>query len=318
MTRGSESPPAVERPPLVTVGIPAYDRPGELERAVTSALAQDYPRIEVLVSDDASPGVSVRQVLERLAAADARLRFVTQPRNLGHAANYQWVLEAARGDYFMWLSDDDWIDGEYVSRCVAALSADPATALVCGLARYYRGAAHVIDERPTNLASARAGVRLMQYFASVSVNGPLFGVFRRAELLEAGFPPGVGGDWMLIAGVAARGRVRTLSEVHIHRSLTGLGADGSRLAQSFGMRGAAARHHHAVMAARLWAEITLGAGAYGRMNPTARLVVATISAALILARFTLLPLTRVLLGPATAASFETRISAWLRARQGGG
>jgi glycosyltransferase involved in cell wall biosynthesis len=303
--------------PLVTIGIPAYDRPAELDRAVRSALAQDHPAIEVLVSDDASPDPAVETVLGVLAASDARVRHVRQPRNLGHAGNYQWVLENARGEYFMWLADDDWIDPGYVSRCLAALEDDPTTILVCGLARCYEAGVHVLDERPTNLQSARAGLRLIRYFSRVSLNGALFGLARHARLLEIGFPQVVGGDWMLIAAVAARGRVRTLDEVHIHRSLTGLGSDASQLARSFGIRGVVARQHHVFVAARIWADTALGAGACGGMGRIARIVVATIAAASIVIRFTLAPMGLAALAPSAASKVEGRISAGLRARESG-
>src|SRR5450755_1365208 len=116
--------------PLVTIGIPAYNRPADLERAVRSALAQDYSPIELLISDDASPDPEVARLGARLAEGDSRVRFVRQACNAGHAVNYQWLLKAARGAYFMWLSDDDWIDPSYVTHCLAALQADPATVLV--------------------------------------------------------------------------------------------------------------------------------------------------------------------------------------------
>ena len=99
-----------------------------------SALAQTYSGIEVVVSDDASPHPDVASVLRSLAAVDHRVRVISQPHNLGHTANYRRVLEAARGEFFMWLADDDWIEPDYVERCVAVLRGDPSAGLVCGLA----------------------------------------------------------------------------------------------------------------------------------------------------------------------------------------
>ena len=145
--------------PLVTVGIPTYNRAETAERAVRSVLAQDHPAIDVVVSDDAS-GDDTLAVLERLASEDPRVRYLRQPVNLGHARNFQALLDAARGEYFMWLSDDDRIDPDYVSRCLAALSSEPGLVLVAGLARYHSGDAHVIDERPTDLLSRRPGARV--------------------------------------------------------------------------------------------------------------------------------------------------------------
>ena len=40
--------------PLITIGIPTYNRVSLLKGCVESALAQSYPNIEVIVSDNAS------------------------------------------------------------------------------------------------------------------------------------------------------------------------------------------------------------------------------------------------------------------------
>jgi glycosyltransferase involved in cell wall biosynthesis len=300
---------------LVTIGIPTYNRAASLERAVRSALQQDHPELEVLVSDDASPDPNVGVVISRLTAADPRVRAIRQERNLGHAANYQCVLAAARGKYFMWLADDDWIEPEYVSRCLTALTADAATMLVCGLGRYYVGGRHVIDERPINLESLRPGARIVRYFSRVSLNGPLFGLARHSDLLTLGFPQDIGGDWLLVAGLAARGRVRTLADVHIHRAMDGLGADASRLAHSFGISGLAARQHHMFLAVRLAREVSFGAWAPQGMNCMSRATLAAAVASLIMTRFVLVDLVRTMLGARIASSIERRISNWLRVRE---
>ena len=89
-------------------------------------------------------------------------------------------------------------------------------------------ASAVIDERAIDLTDRRPEARLVRYFARVSLNGPVFGVVACEDLVPIGFPPVIGGDWMLVAALAAKGRVRTLQDVHIHRSLSGLGSDTSR------------------------------------------------------------------------------------------
>ncbi len=298
---------------LVTIGIPTYDRPVELERAIRSALAQDHAEIEVLVSDNASPNPGVERVAARLTAGDPRLSYVRQPRNRGHAANYQWLLEHARGEYFMWLADDDWIDPHYVSRCLDVLVGDRGVILVCGLARYYENGAHVLDERAINLNSSRPGVRVLRYFGRVSLNGPMFGVVRREDLLPVGFPSSIGGDWLVIAILAAHGRVLTLGDVHIHRSLGGMGADPELLTRDLGISGSAARQPHMALAARIWLAIVHGREGFRSMRPPARLFVATAVAALTVIRFTLASQVRAALGAERAASLERRVSAWLRA-----
>ncbi len=102
--------------PLVSVVIPTYRRPETIERAVRSALAQSYERLEVLVVGDQTDD----QTAEILAAiGDARLRFV----NLGHQGIYpneprhRWLvagtaptnvgIDLARGAWIANCDDDD-------------------------------------------------------------------------------------------------------------------------------------------------------------------------------------------------------------------
>jgi glycosyltransferase involved in cell wall biosynthesis len=301
------------KPPLVTIAIPTYNRPAELGRAVSSALAQGYPALEVLISDNASSDPEVAGLGERLAACDARVRFVRQERNRGHEVNFQWLLDNARGRYFMWLADDDWIDPGYVAACVTALQDGASASLVCGSGRYYRDGAPLLEERPINLTSARASARVLRFFARVSLNGPMFGVAAREDLLTIGFPPVLAGDWLLVAEMAARGHVLTLDDVHIHRSASGLGSDAPRLAHGFGLTGLAARHPHAVAAALIARRIARGEGAYGDIDVLTRVGLAGGVALLIVGRFTMADAVRRMLGPDRAASMERRISGWLRA-----
>jgi glycosyltransferase involved in cell wall biosynthesis len=298
--------------PVVTVGIPAYNRPATLARAIRSALAQEHRAIEVVVSDDASPDPKVARVANELAAADPRVTFTRQRVNLGHAANYQWVLDAAEGEYFMWLADDDWIDPGYVARCLATFRVDPAATMVCGLARYYRDGEEIGDERAIELTSAQPAARVARYFAQVSMNGPLFSVMRTAAAREVGFPEMLGGDWLLVAAMAARGTVRTLSDVHVHRSAIGIGADARGLAEGFGLSGFGAANHHLVLAVRYARAILAGPPYFGPLLPVTRPLVAAATVVSIVTRFTLAEWARRALGPRRAARIEAAVSARLR------
>jgi glycosyltransferase involved in cell wall biosynthesis len=267
--------------PLLSVGIPAYNRPEGLERAVRSVLTQTIRDLEVVVSDDASPDSRVADVGERLAREDARVRFRRQAHNLGHVANFRWVLEAATGQHFMWLSDDDWIDPRYAEHCLTELRADPRRRLVCGRARYYSDGPDPVEERPTDLTASRPGLRVVDYFARVNMNGPLYGVALRSDFLKEPFRELVGGDWLLIAGMATRGHVVTLRDVHVHRSMRGLGGRQQDLARSFGVGGPFVHAHHVLVASYVWRDIV----SRRSLALVSRFTTATFSAFLVLLRF---------------------------------
>jgi glycosyltransferase involved in cell wall biosynthesis len=104
--------------PLVTIAIPTYNRAGSyLPVALRSALAQRYPRLEILVTDNASTDETPALVR---GIGDKRLRYLRHAVNIGPKRNFHYALEKARGDYFLLLHDDDAIDEDFVAVCIAA------------------------------------------------------------------------------------------------------------------------------------------------------------------------------------------------------
>lgn len=104
--------------PLVTIGIPTYNRADGLRRTLEQVTAQSYSNLEVLVSDNASPDPSVQEVVREFTSRDRRIRSFLQAKNLGASNNFRFVLKASTGDLFMWASDDDHHCVNFVERCV--------------------------------------------------------------------------------------------------------------------------------------------------------------------------------------------------------
>ncbi len=87
--------------PKVTVGLPVYNGERYLRATLDSILAQDFEDFELLVADNASTD-GTPQILQEYAERDGRVVVHRQPRNLGAAANYNWLAINARGEYFKW------------------------------------------------------------------------------------------------------------------------------------------------------------------------------------------------------------------------
>ena len=93
--------------PLVSVGLPTYNRPEQLRSAILRLFEQTYSNLEIVVSDNCSTMPEVGEVLAELAARDDRLVWFRQDRNIGIAPNHKIVLQKAAGEFFLWLADDD-------------------------------------------------------------------------------------------------------------------------------------------------------------------------------------------------------------------
>ena len=118
--------------PLVTIMIPTYGQAALIAEAVESALAQDYPNIEVVVADDCSPDAT-EAALAHLRG-DPRLRYVRNAANLGRVGNYRHTLyDTARGAWCLNLDGDDYLtDPGFISAAMALAIRHPSVVLVVG------------------------------------------------------------------------------------------------------------------------------------------------------------------------------------------
>jgi glycosyltransferase involved in cell wall biosynthesis len=106
----------------VTIAIPTYNRADSyLYDALTSAVAQTYPNLEIIVSDNCSTD-DTQQVVR--SVADERVRYIKHPENIGPFDNWNFCVEQAKGVYFLLLHDDDLIDPDYVESCIRACKGD--------------------------------------------------------------------------------------------------------------------------------------------------------------------------------------------------
>ena len=107
--------------PLVTVGIPTYNRADAmLGAALERALAQTHERLEIIVADNCSEDHTTELVA---GFDDPRIRYVRHATNIGANANFNFCASEARGAYFLLFHDDDLIDADFVATCLDAAAA---------------------------------------------------------------------------------------------------------------------------------------------------------------------------------------------------
>jgi len=104
--------------PLVSVGIPTFNRPAGLRRTLECIRSQTYRNLEILVSDNCSDTVESRAIALAHQQADSRVQYHRQARNIGREANFKFLLERARGEFFFWAADDDEWMPDFVAVCL--------------------------------------------------------------------------------------------------------------------------------------------------------------------------------------------------------
>lgn len=104
--------------PKTSVVVPVYNVQDYLENCVRSILNQTEKDLEILLIDDGSTDGS-SALCDRLAAGDPRVRAVHQEnRGLGGARNTG--IDAAAGDWLMFVDSDDTLEPRAIEACLKA------------------------------------------------------------------------------------------------------------------------------------------------------------------------------------------------------
>jgi glycosyltransferase involved in cell wall biosynthesis len=113
--------------PLITIAVPAYNRPGMLAETLASIAAQTATvPLEVIVCDDGRLP-QTRVVFERFRRDG--YRYQSNPVTLGAVANWNRCLALARGKFVMVLHEDDILYPWYLESILPRL--EDGSAAVC-------------------------------------------------------------------------------------------------------------------------------------------------------------------------------------------
>ena len=171
-------------PARVSVVIPLYNHAAYIEQAVNSVLAQGPVVRELIVLDDGSTDQSA-EIMARLAARDARIRFERQENAGAHAA-LNTALSWCRGEFLAILnSDDSYVTGR-LSRLAAALDADPGVDIAASGLQFMDGTSRMVGNdwyEAARVAHADLGLGLLNGNFLMTTSNL---VFRRDALERVG------------------------------------------------------------------------------------------------------------------------------------
>lgn len=174
--------------PLISIGMPVYNGAKYIRKALDSLLEQTFADFELIISDNASTDAT-ESICRRYAEQDSRIRYIRQPKNIDALPNFQFVLNEANGEYFMWAASDDEWERNWVDGLRSALEKTGAGAAFGKLTH--------IDENSVSLSHPANG-RIFEYGGSLlrrrtayyidferdGKANPIYSMFRRSVLGE--------------------------------------------------------------------------------------------------------------------------------------
>lgn len=136
---------------LVSIIIPTYNRPDKLPEAVESAMKQSYQNTELIIVDDGSTNPDVTTVISSLKGQYGKIRsFHQENKYLGAARNTG--VKMAKGDYLVFLDDDDLLFPDYISTCLDIISKEKVDCVLPATMSIFQ------DNKTTHWISAGGGV----------------------------------------------------------------------------------------------------------------------------------------------------------------
>lgn len=211
--------------PLVTVGIPTYQRPELFAVCLQEIVSQTYTNLEIIVGDNGGPNPAMDEIIAGYAG-DSRIKYVRHAENLGAIGNFQYLIKAATGTYFMWSADDDHRKPDFVEVLVDALEKTPDAILaMTDIDVFHSNGEYHSFQSLCSLQDPQDWPEQRQRFFQFPITDcnffyAIYGIYRREAILPL-LPilpkmalSAWGSEYTWLSGVATRGRI--------------LGVEGSR------------------------------------------------------------------------------------------
>ena len=109
--------------PFLSICITSYNRVNELYRCLKSIDTVYKDLIEIVVSEDCSPKKDeIAQIVNRFGSeTDYYVLYNTNVYNLGYDRNLGKLIDLARGEYILFISDDDAFCGRALDKIIGTL-----------------------------------------------------------------------------------------------------------------------------------------------------------------------------------------------------
>lgn len=259
--------------PLISFGIPTYNRNYGIRKTLESIWAQQYPNIEIIISDNCSTD-NTPEVIEEIVREHPEIKAYRQETNISMIPNFEFVLKKATGKYFMWVADDDQLEPGILEKYVTFLEENPEYALVSGQIRYWLDDDPAFNERGFTFETDWSGLRVFGYYFKVIYGGMIHGMMRREMTENVRLRKIIGNDYHFIASLAYIGKIKNFDFVGYHKNFGGTSKSFKEYAKAIGDSPFAGRFPHLKMACDAFEEVMYRSRVYDEMPVVSKLALA--------------------------------------------
>ncbi len=132
--------------PAITIGLPVYNNGKFLSETLDSILNQSFKSFIVILSDDGSTD-NTREICEKYAKLDSRIKFTINEVNIGASGNHRKVLADADTEYFLFVRGHEILPPNLLQDSMDTLLSDKDIVLVFSKTRWIDESGNVIKNK---------------------------------------------------------------------------------------------------------------------------------------------------------------------------
>ncbi len=234
-----------EKNARISIGMPVYNGELFIRKALDSILSQTFTDYELIISNNASTD-DTSLICEEYAKKDKRIRYIKQQKNMGPLWNFNFVLQNATNEYFLWVAADDVLLPQFIEKNITVLENDKSFVGSISKVKTYsldnNSEKHASDSgyrefrkklirrfRPSG-AHAISGSyeKKVRTFLKKSAYQIIYGIFRTDDLTKSMVTESfVGIDGAIGLNVLKHGNINMINEVLMYRYDYGTSTIGS-------------------------------------------------------------------------------------------
>jgi len=135
--------------PQISVCIPAYNRAKVLPALLDSILSQDYDDFEIVICEDNSPErAEIRRIVREYGVNHPEIiRYFENNKNLGYDGNLRNLIEKARGQFCLFMGNDDLMCPKALSTISSSLKKHDNIGVIVRSYASFDGSPNIINQK---------------------------------------------------------------------------------------------------------------------------------------------------------------------------
>lgn len=196
---------------LVTVCMPTYNNGPFIEEAILSIVTQNFPNIQLIISDDHSTDNTLTIIKKYAEQYPDIITLQIHSKNIGLPKNIESIYPLINGDYVCWFAGDDLYMPGKISTQVKLMQENPkcifsfhSVNVIAADGRFlykYNDDTYGIQLHTTNISR-----NLLQYRSFICMNSAMIN-YKMAANIKHNILAGPCNDWFFAFELATKGQV---------------------------------------------------------------------------------------------------------------